>query len=144
MIPEKLIKLESPTLSSPGPLDQVQTRFLLVYLTFGKDALTTQRHVPGPGAYPAYVTITPKGKYFVSKFKDSQANTFAPPRSARFPEIRDGKYPGPGSYDNGSTLSPSGEYFVSKFKDSMVRSFGKGSRTSTVQTSLSKFFSLKG
>lgn len=129
--------------TSPGPgaydtreANKVRIGYTFKSRTAGSDALTTQRHVPGPGAYPPYVTITPKGQYFVSKFKNSQSTTFAPPRSARFPEIRDGKYPGPGSYDNNAALSPSGEYFVSKFHDSMVRSFSKGSRTSTIQTSL--------
>ena len=54
------------------------------------EGLTTKRIVPGPGAYPAYDTLRPNGKYFVSKFKNSGSSTFAPPRSARFPALKDG------------------------------------------------------
>lgn len=105
-----------------------------------KEGLTTVRHVPGPGAYPNYETITPKGQYFVSKFKNSGANTFAPPRSARFPALRGDKQPGPGSYDLGATISPKGDYAISKFHSSMVRTFGHGLRVTTSQSAFRIFF----
>jgi len=95
-----------------------------------------KRHVPGPGAYPAYDTIAPKRKYLISKFRNSQASTFAPPRSARFSPSKEGKAPGPGSYELNTAIEPLGEYFISKFKDSMARTFGNGPRNTTAQLSI--------
>jgi len=128
--------------ASPGPgaYDTRESNKVAISYTFkgrttAPEGLTTIRHVPGPGTYPAYDTLRPSGKYFVSKFKNSGASSFAPPRSSRFPATHDGKYPAPGSYDLAPTISPKGSYYLSKFQSSMTRTFGHDKR-STTQTSM--------
>ena len=39
---------------------------------------------PGPGAYRSIEVMNPKGRYAVSKFKNSGATVFPPSRSQRF------------------------------------------------------------
>jgi hypothetical protein len=46
--------------------------------------LTTQRQVPGPGAYEPKINIDKEGKYFVSTIKSSGAPTFSLPSLPRF------------------------------------------------------------
>jgi len=45
------------------------------------DLLILNKFVPGPGAYPQMPTINEKGKYILSKFHNSGASTFNPPKS---------------------------------------------------------------
>ena len=52
------------------------------HLTVLLDVLTTNRFVPGPGAYNPADTLSKTGKYFISKYHDSKATTIAP-RSKR-------------------------------------------------------------
>jgi len=125
--------------NSPGPgaydtreINKVRIGFTFKSRTADSDTLTTQRSVPGPGAYPSNTSINPKGKYTASKYKNTQTTIIAPPKSARFPTSRDGQYPGPGSYDLKTVLS---ESFVSKFKSSMGKTFGHNMRaTLTLST----------
>lgn len=95
------------------------------------ETMTTSRLVPGPGAYPQFSTLSPKGEYFVSKFKNSGASSFAPPKSARFSQDKEGQLPGPGAYDILSKTSPKGSYFISNFQSTQAQSFGHDSRAST-------------
>jgi len=125
----------------PGAYDTRETNKVAISYSFksrtpGPEGLSTMKNLPGPGAYPAYETITPKGAYFVSKYKNSGANTFAPARSGRFTLAKEGKIPGPGQYDLGTAISPSGTYFMSKFQDSGARTFGHGLRSSSSMKSL--------
>lgn len=132
--------------NSPGPgaYDTREANKVMVAYTFKSrtasgDGLTTRRHVPGPGTYPVYDTITPNGKLFNSKYKNSGAPTISPAKSARFPDLRESKVPGPGAYVTAVGISPTGEYVLSKFKASLGRSFGHGGmRSSSSQPSLSK------
>jgi hypothetical protein len=52
--------------------------------TLNPEEFTTALKNPGPGAYKAYETMTPKGKLFLSKFHSSGATTINPPHSKRF------------------------------------------------------------
>jgi hypothetical protein len=52
--------------------------------TLNPEEFTTALKNPGPGAYKAYETMTPKGNLFLSKFHSSGATTINPPRSKRF------------------------------------------------------------
>jgi len=127
------------TSPGPGAYDTRESNKATIAFTFksrtpGPDGFSTGRHVPGPGAYPTPQTISPNGRYFVSKFKNSGANTFSPSRSSRFGANLETRAPGPGAYDLQPTLSLNGKYSVSKFKSSMVRSFGHSLRINTSAT----------
>jgi hypothetical protein len=124
------------TSPGPGAYDTRETNKTVHAYTFkgrttAPEGLTTVRIVPGPGTYPAYDTLRPNGKYFVSKFKNSGAGSFAPLRSTRFPATKDANFPAPGSYDLIPTISPKGSYYLSKFHSSGVRSFGHSTRNAT-------------
>jgi len=124
------------TSPGPGAYDTRETNKAIIAYTFkartlGPDGFNTSKDAPGPGAYPTIQTTSPNGKYFVSKFKNSGANTFPPARSSRFGHSVESKAPGPGQYTLGPTLSPNGKYSVSKFKSSLVRSFGHAGRNNS-------------
>jgi len=89
--------------------------------------LVSSKHVPGPGAYTTVGTIDPKGKYQVSKFKNSGATIIAPSRGERGTN-KDKTEPGPGQYDLKTGINTTGAYFVSKFKSNIARSFGHSMR----------------
>ena len=55
-----------------------------------KEPLTSPKFVPGPGTYPTVQTISPTGKYYISKFKNSKATLISPSRSKRFTELKSG------------------------------------------------------
>jgi len=87
---------------------------------------STTKLYPGPGAYENKLTISPKGQYYMSKFKSSCATTFNPPKSERFKDFTDKytkQFPGPGYYAPKEGLNENGEYFVSKYKSSNCRTF---------------------
>jgi len=92
------------------------------------DGLISSAKVPGPGTYLTIGTIDPKGRYNVSKFKNSGATIIAPSRSIRFASAKEAKEPGPGAYDLKTGINTSGAYFVSKFKSNIARSFGHSMR----------------
>jgi hypothetical protein len=126
----------------PGAYDVRETNKMVISYSFkgrtqAPEAMTTTKIVPGPGAYPAYETINTKGAYYVSKYKNSGANTFAPPSSERWSNRSKIEIPGPGAYELTPGLSPKGSYFVSKFKSSMTRTFGHSLRASASQQNLS-------
>jgi hypothetical protein len=52
--------------------------------TVNPEEYTTAVKNPGPGKYEKYETIDTVGNYFVSKFINSGAPQFNPPRSKRF------------------------------------------------------------
>jgi len=121
------------TSPGPGAYDTRETNKAVIAYTFkartlGPDGFNTSKDAPGPGAYPTPATISPNGKYFVSKFKNSGANTFPPARSSRFGANLDLKAPGPGQYELSPLISPNGKYTASKFKSSMVRTFAHSGR----------------
>jgi len=97
--------------------------------------LVSSKHVPGPGTYTTVGTIDPKGRYNVSKFKNSGATIINPSRSH---EINDKKKndPGPGAYDLKTGINTSGAYFVSKFKSNLARSFGHSIRKNASSNTL--------
>mmetsp|Transcript_10388 Transcript_10388/g.7752 ORF Transcript_10388/g.7752 Transcript_10388/m.7752 type:complete len:135 (+) Transcript_10388:424-828(+) len=81
---------------------------------------------PGPGQYEPKPSLNPTGTYFVSKFRNSFAQTMAPARSQRFISLKNSPQnlnPGPGQYSpHAGEIDRAGSYFVSKFKSSMCRS----------------------
>eukprot|EP00357_Protocruzia_adherens_P022362 CAMPEP_0114987712 /NCGR_PEP_ID=MMETSP0216-20121206/9170_1 /TAXON_ID=223996 /ORGANISM="Protocruzia adherens, Strain Boccale" /LENGTH=390 /DNA_ID=CAMNT_0002350361 /DNA_START=37 /DNA_END=1209 /DNA_ORIENTATION=+ len=91
--------------------------------------LASNLTVPGPGAYTLSPTLNDKGKYFVSKFKNSSASVFSPPSSKRFQRNPGANIPGPGTYGN-VEFNATGSYFVSKFKSSFARTFSNSARNS--------------
>eukprot|EP01017_Pseudomicrothorax_dubius_P025273 TRINITY_DN270_c0_g2_i1.p1 TRINITY_DN270_c0_g2~~TRINITY_DN270_c0_g2_i1.p1 ORF type:complete len:286 (-),score=49.84 TRINITY_DN270_c0_g2_i1:118-975(-) len=94
------------------------------------NAFTTSKSVPGPGSYPIIPAISKGGKHFYSKYKDSGATTFNPPKSKRFNEENPTKtVPGPGAYDFHATIDSKGTYFNSKFNSSACRTFSHEKRT---------------
>lgn len=124
--------------NSPGPgaydtrnINKVVISYTFKGRTTAPEGLTTARTVPGPGAYPLLSTLTPKGKYFVSKFKDSGAPIIPPARSARFPANKQSNDPSPVTYRLEDTINPKGSYYLSKFKSSGVRTFGNAARSSS-------------
>ena len=56
------------------------------------------KFTPGPGNYPPLPSINEKGRFPISKYTNSCATLFNPPRSKRFPEFSGNKVPGPGNY----------------------------------------------
>jgi len=100
------------------------------------EALTSPKFVPGPGTYPVLETISPKGKYNVSKYKGSGATLIAPARSQRFTDLKPG-FPGPGTYEPGTTISKDGSYFVSKFQASLCRTFSHSMRKNASMANVS-------
>jgi hypothetical protein len=98
------------------------------------DPLTSPKFVPGPGTYPVLETISPKGKYYLSKFKGSGATLISPAHSRRFTELKPG-YPGPGTYAPTAATTEDGSYFVSKFKSSLCRTFGHSMRRNASMSS---------
>jgi len=127
--------------NSPGPgaYDTRETGKTKISFSFRPrtttDSLTSPKFVPGPGAYPQLETLTPKGKYYVSKFKSSGATLIAPSRSKRFTELKPG-YPGPGTYEPASAISKDGSYFVSKFQASLCRTFSHSMRKNASMTNV--------
>jgi len=142
----KLIKLRFHLVSDPEPTQVVLNRISLKIL----DATVTSIKTPGPGTYPSPTALSSTGNYFFSKFKNSGAIPFSPPRSSRFPLSKAGKHffplvfylkgdqPGPGAYQTSIGFSPKG-HFVSKFKSSMGRTFGTSSRKNLSYTSKALF-----
>jgi len=128
--------------SSPGPgaYDVREKGKTKISFTFRPrtttDNLTSPKFVPGPGTYPVLETISPKGKYPVSKYKGSGATLIAPSRSQRFTELKPG-FPGPGTYEPGTTISKDGSYFVSKFQASLCRTFSHSMRKNASMTNVS-------
>jgi len=51
------------------------------YAVFDK---TTQRIVPGPDVYDFTQEMSPKGKYFATKYHNSGSKAWNPPSSQRF------------------------------------------------------------
>lgn len=115
----------------PGAYDTRETGKKKLSYSFrprtNMDNMNSLKHVPGPGTYQSVETITPKGKYFVSKFKSSGATLVSPARSKRFNELKPGN-PGPGTYETPKTIEDDGSYFVSKFRSSFCRSFSHAMR----------------
>eukprot|EP00831_Metopus_contortus_P067360 TRINITY_DN6010_c0_g3_i1.p1 TRINITY_DN6010_c0_g3~~TRINITY_DN6010_c0_g3_i1.p1 ORF type:complete len:153 (+),score=1.03 TRINITY_DN6010_c0_g3_i1:439-897(+) len=68
---------------------------------------------PGPCAYEALPSINANGKYVYSKFKNSMAIVFNPPRSKRFSTSRGVSCLGPGQYDPITGISETGKYPLS-------------------------------
>jgi len=97
------------------------------------EELTSPKFVPGPGSYPVFTATSPKGRYPISKFKNSCATLFSPARSRRFYDMKPG-FPGPGTYPSTPTLKEDGSYFVSKFRSSLCRTFSKGIRKNQSMT----------
>jgi len=121
---------------SPGPAayDVRETNKSKISYSFRPrttiEALVSPKYVPGPGTYPVPETINTRGNYHNSKFADSGATLFSPPRSKRFAELKSGN-PGPGTYDNPATINPNGSYYVSKFRSSFCRTFSHSMRKNT-------------
>ena len=80
---------------------------------------------PGPGSYDSPKGVSPHGKYYWSKYKDS-GNSALRSLSKRFSEGSLG--PGPGDYQQTNTMKPDGRNFVSRFKSSFSRTFGSAAR----------------
>lgn len=77
------------TIAEPGkgsPHFSMRTR------TADGAAQTTTKIVPGPGNYPIYPSISPKGQHLFSKYRNSAATLFNPPRSERFKTISIKRY----------------------------------------------------
>jgi len=91
------------------------------------ESLTSPKYVPGPGTYVPAPSLNDRGRYLNSKFKNSCATLFSPPRSKRFEELKPG-YPGPGTYENPPSIKEDGSYFVSKFRSSFCRTFSHSIR----------------
>lgn len=92
------------------------------------DATYSSKTVPGPGAYRTIDDINTKGKYWLSKFKNSGASIISPARSERFQYEKKRNEPGPGSYDPKTGINKTGSYFVSKFRSTIGPSFGHSIR----------------
>jgi len=121
--------------TSPGPGAYNTREINKTHISFSfrprtnAEATVSSKTVPGPGTYGTIGAIDPKGKYNVSKFKNSGASIIAPARSQRWPTGKDGKTePGPGQYDLKTGINTSGAYFVSKFRSNIARSFGHSLR----------------
>jgi len=115
----------------PGAYDTRETNKTALSYSFrprtNMEILTSPKFVPGPGTYPIVEGVSPKGTYPVSKFKNSGATLFSPPRSKRFADLKSAN-PGPGTYNPSASLTDDGSYFVSKFRSSMCRTFSHGVR----------------
>jgi len=81
---------------------------------------------PGPGDYEHIRAISPKGRHFVSKYRDC---TTAALRSfsKRFSD-GDFRQPGPGYYEHLNPINPRGKNFVSKLRSAASRPFGSCER----------------
>jgi len=80
---------------------------------------------PGPGAYNPEAAIKDDGLYHNSKFKNSGAMHFNPPKSKRFDENTKGDKPGPGAYDvrKSTGIKEDGKYVLSNMRSSKCRTF---------------------
>jgi hypothetical protein len=63
------------------------SNYLKKLLNILKVFMTTQRIVPGPGAYEIKTSLNEKGNYFLSKYRGSMATTIDPPQSMRFKDF---------------------------------------------------------
>lgn len=82
------------------------------YQVFDK---TTQKIVPGPGAYEFNQDIHPTGKYYASKYRSSGSKAWNPPSSQRFYKSTTDA-PGSGNYFPVNDMSDSGKYVLSTNK----------------------------
>jgi len=116
----------------PGAYNTREINKTLISFSFrprtNTEGSISSKTIPGPGAYATIGTIDPKGKYNVSKFKNSGAAIIAPSRSQRWAPTKETKEPGPGAYDLKTGINTTGAYFVSKFKSNIARSFGNSMR----------------
>ncbi|CAD8202217.1 unnamed protein product [Paramecium octaurelia] len=90
-----------------------------------QDIMILTKNVPGPGAYNSVQGIDSKGRYPISKFSNSCATLFNPPRSKRFDNKQySSDVPGPGNYklDN-IGIQKTGFYPTSNLHSSKCRSF---------------------
>lgn len=83
--------------------------------------------VPGPGEYPVAFCINQKGKYFLSKHKNSSVRDFS--KIMGRCKTSECKIPGPGSYElENVNLSPKGKYCLSNLQNCLTRKFGTSKR----------------
>jgi hypothetical protein len=84
-----------------------------------------QNSIPGPGAYESLKTISPDGRYFITKFHDSGSSALKS-FANRFPEVK--LCPGPGQYEHPRTITHEGRNFISRFRSCSTLSFGISER----------------
>eukprot|EP00350_Pseudokeronopsis_sp_OXSARD2_P009928 CAMPEP_0170548716 /NCGR_PEP_ID=MMETSP0211-20121228/6940_1 /TAXON_ID=311385 /ORGANISM="Pseudokeronopsis sp., Strain OXSARD2" /LENGTH=220 /DNA_ID=CAMNT_0010854339 /DNA_START=98 /DNA_END=757 /DNA_ORIENTATION=- len=122
-----------PDKSIPGPgqyriqgLLGSAEKYTLRPKTVNQEFNTTIRFNPGPGQYEPKPSLNSQGSYFVSKFRNSLAQTMAPSRSQRFISFKNSPQklnPGPGQYSpKQGDIERTGSYYNSRFKSSQCRS----------------------
>ena len=109
--------LRQPEVDSHSQMDIQESRNNLTYpfcyiIVFPLTTSTTKGIVPGPGAHNMPPSMDPKGRYSLSKYKNSLARVWNPKKSERFARCVT-EVPGPGSYQPNNDLSNSGHYVLS-------------------------------
>lgn len=99
-----------------------------------KAAVQTHRsQTPGPGSYRPKVNINSLGVYFASNIPNSCAPRIAPSSDISRKIPVQTRIPGPGSYYPKDGLSGDGSYFLSRIPSSQCRTFGRSTRSVSVQ-----------
>lgn len=98
--------------------------------------LEPQNSNPGPGDYENPETLSPKGKYSVSKHQGVGSPLYSPKSQKRFADFSNPKFysgnevPGPGNYKVPEALNSNSKYVNSKHTGTGLRAFTLSKRVS--------------